>query len=246
MLEVLKLFIEARDAPLKQVKFEGTLGPSFVETTPEEINRAVDAVPRHRGQPRRPRVDAPRPRTRRASAPRTRRPTDSDVGSDDEQPPRRRRRTRVEATEAVERRRDHLRQGAREGRSAPARPKLPVYYPTKLESGSDYAQKPRVYKINGTGGGAPPNSERAAYKWVFSRPTLGEYYGFMATRWKDPPILEEPVRREGDRRPDLQALLRRRPPADDRLAGRRGLVLGLQHPRASRSRTARCSRSPRA
>ncbi len=41
MLQVLKLFIEARDAPLKQVKFEGTLGPSFVETTQAEINKAV-------------------------------------------------------------------------------------------------------------------------------------------------------------------------------------------------------------
>ena len=81
------------------------------------------------------------------------------------------------------------------------RPRLPIYYPTVLEAGSDYDQKPRVYKINGTGDGSPPNGERAAYKWVFSRPALGEYYGFMATRWKDPPILENPSeeREIGDR-----------------------------------------------
>jgi hypothetical protein len=68
--------------------------------------------------------------------------------------------------------------------------KLPVYYPTILEIGTDFAQKPRVYKINGTGDESPPNGERSAYKWVFSRPALGEYYGFMATRWKNPPILD--------------------------------------------------------
>ena len=45
--------------------------------------------------------------------------------------------------------------------------------PTMLEAGTDYDQKPRVYKINGTGDGSPPNAERAAYKWVFSLPTIG-------------------------------------------------------------------------
>ena len=81
------------------------------------------------------------------------------------------------------------------------RPRLPIYYPTVLEAGTDYAQKPRVYKVNGTGDGSPPNGERAAYKWVFSRPALGEYYGFMATRWREPPILKNPSeeRQIGDR-----------------------------------------------
>src|SRR5205085_4042602 len=79
--------------------------------------------------------------------------------------------------------------------------KLPIFYPTMLESGSEFDQKPRVYKINGTGDGSPPDAERAAYKWVFSRPALGEYYGFMATRWQDPPILDEPsdTKKIGDR-----------------------------------------------
>ena len=36
--------------------------------------------------------------------------------------------------------------------------KVPVYYPTQLEAGSDYAQKPRVYKINGKGDQSPPHS----------------------------------------------------------------------------------------
>ncbi|MGZ5316771.1 MAG: hypothetical protein ACXWFE_13055, partial [Solirubrobacterales bacterium] len=79
--------------------------------------------------------------------------------------------------------------------------KLPIYYPTLLETGSDFAQKPRVYKINGTGEGSPPNAERAAYKWVFSRPEIGDYYGFMATRWRNPPLLKNPSEEKqmGDR-----------------------------------------------
>ena len=79
--------------------------------------------------------------------------------------------------------------------------KVPVYYPTVLEEGSDYAQKPRVYKINGKGDESPPHDQRAAYKWVFSLPTLGDYYGFEGTRWTDPPILSNPSeeRTIGDR-----------------------------------------------
>lgn len=78
---------------------------------------------------------------------------------------------------------------------------MPIYYPTVLENGSDYAQKPRVYKINGKGDESPPHAQRAAYKWVFSLPTLSDYYGFMGTLWKDPPILENPSeeRTIGDR-----------------------------------------------
>ena len=197
MLEVLKLFIEARDAPLKQVKFEGTLGPSFVETTPDEINRAVTqflgledspgarastSAPEDPGRAAAPDVapdQAPVKQQRESKK-------DKDGGGSAEEAS-----NIVETTFGKE-----LAKGIRSRKT-----KLPVYYPTKLESGTDYAQKPRVYKINGTGRGSPPNSERAAYKWVFSRPTLGEYYGFMATRWKEPPILKNPSdeREIGDR-----------------------------------------------
>jgi hypothetical protein len=199
MLELLKLFVEARNAPLKEVHFEGTLGPSFVTATPDEIERAVtqfmgfEDTPGARGKtaaPDRPgatgdtapdQVDAPTPaagkKTEQGEA------ADSDFLDDNSNV--------VKTAYGKE-----LAKGIRARKI-----KLPVYYPTILESGSDYAQKPRVYKINGTGEGSPPNSERAAYKWVFSRPALGEYYGFMATRWTDPPLLKNPSeeRRMGDR-----------------------------------------------
>ena len=49
MLQVLKLFVEARDAELKEVHFEGTLGPSFVTTTPGRSREGRQSVPRDRG-----------------------------------------------------------------------------------------------------------------------------------------------------------------------------------------------------
>jgi len=199
MLEVLKLFIEARNAPLKQVKFEGTLGPSFVETTPEEINTAVTQFLGIEDSPgARASTSAPEDPSRIGMGDEA--PDDSDVGSDDE--------TASETAKKKAKPADGGADGGGGGESADVvestfgkelakgirsrKTKLPVYYPTVLESGSDYDQKPRVYKVNGTGDDSPPNSERAAYKWVFSRPTLGEYYGFMATRWQEPPILKNP------------------------------------------------------
>jgi LCP family protein required for cell wall assembly len=191
MLQVLKLFLEARDEPIKEVHFDGTLGPSFVTATPQQIHKAVNqflgiqATESQKGQTAAPDAPvepeaapdqtpvAPTGKKAKAALPPPPEPRDSPVGDDTSL-------TRTsygkELAKVVRRR----------------VPKLPIYYPTVLETGTDYAQKPRVYKINGTGEGAPPNGERSAYKWVFSRPALGEYYGFQGTRWRDPPILDDP------------------------------------------------------
>jgi LCP family protein required for cell wall assembly len=183
MLEVLKLFIEARDAPVKEVHFEGTLGPSFVNTTTSEINRAVtqflgleDTAGQRAesAQPDEPRTISPEDAPDETkSTPAARKKNKGGGGGDAEL---------IETTFGKE-----LAKGIRSRKI-----KLPIYYPTVLEVGTEFAQKPRVYKINGTGDESPPDSERAAYKWIFSRPALGEYYGFMGTRWKDPPILDAP------------------------------------------------------
>ena len=200
MLDVLKLFIEARNAPLKQVKFEGTLGPSFVETTPQEINTAVTQFLGIEDSPG-ARASTAAPEDPSRVGDRDEAPDSSEVGPDEDAAAKAKKQRKkrsesgpvgvVETTFGKE-----LAKGIRSRKT-----KLPVYYPTVLEYGSDYDQKPRVYKVNGTGDDAPPNSQRAAYKWVFSRPALGEYYGFMATRWRDPPILKNPddEREIGDR-----------------------------------------------
>ena len=181
MLEVLKLFVEARDAPVKEVHFEGSLGPSFVTTTTQEINKAVvqflgiEDTPGQRGE-----TAAPEDPVAPEAAP--------DESGVTPRPARKAKKKGGGDAQLIE-----STYGKELAKSIRARKvKLPIYYPTILETGTDYAQKPRVYKINGTGKGSPPNGERAAYKWVFSRPALGEYYGFMATRWEDPPILKNP------------------------------------------------------
>jgi LCP family protein required for cell wall assembly len=197
MLEVLKLFIEARDAELKEVHFEGTLGPSFVTTTSAEIEKAVnqflgiESTPGPAGEsaaPEGPVVPEEAPDE-----------TGDTPATPDAPEKKKKKRDKGGGEDAQLIETDFGRDLARGIRQR--RIDLPAYYPTKLEIGTEFAQKPRVYKINGTGRGSPPDGQRAAYKWVFSRPVLGEYYGFMATRWEDPPILENPseTREIGDR-----------------------------------------------
>ena len=201
MLEVLKLFIEARNDPIKEVSFEGTLGPSYVTATPDEIQKAVrqflgiEDTPGARGESAQP--DSPVGPVQAAPDATGSIPATATA----KKKPRKDRGEPGEPSNLTS-----TTYGKELAKSIRARKvKLPVYYPTVLEEGTEYAQKPRVYKINGTGDGSPPNSERAAYKWVFSRPALGEYYGFMATRWSNPPILDEPseTRKIGDREYEL-------------------------------------------
>jgi LCP family protein required for cell wall assembly len=182
MLEVLKLFFDLRSAQIKEIHFNGTLGPSFVYATQGEIHTAVNQFLGVSGTPG-PAGSSAKPN--KAVTP--------------EQPP-----DHTKATPAA----PAKKKGSAGGSSLPStltrttygrqlaqairarKEKVPVFYPTLLETGSDYAQKPRVYKINGKGDESPPHDQRAAYKWVFSLPTLGDYYGFEGTSWQSPPILD--------------------------------------------------------
>ncbi len=189
MLEVLKLFFDLRGAQIKEIHFEGHLGPSYVTATPEQIKTAVDqylgseGTPGPAGSNAKPDEKVSPERPPDYSKPVPAAPQKKHKAAPD-----------TNLTETAYGK--QLAQGIK-GRKT----KVPIYYPTQLEVGSDYAQRPRVYKINGKGDEAPPQSERAAYKWVFSLPTIGDYYGFEGTRWKDPPALDNPSdeRTIGDR-----------------------------------------------
>ena len=188
MLQVLRLFLDSRDKPVKEVRFEGSLGPSFVTATQDQLQTAVRQFLGIQGTPG---------ISGKTAAP-DRRVT-PDVAPDQ---------TPVPPAAPADRKRKKKSQVRDDGGGSSLTPtsygkqlakgirargsKIPIYYPTVLQLGTDYAQKPRVYKINGTGEGSPPRGQRAAYKWIFSRPALGEYYGFTATRWTDPPILDDP------------------------------------------------------
>ena len=187
MLQVLKLFFDLRGAQIKEIHFEGHLGPSYVTASHQEIQTAVnqflgsESTPGPQGTTAKPDQkvtpeQAPDATKATPAAPKKKRAVDTNL---------------VDTTYGKP-----LAQGIKARKL-----KVPIYYPTQLEAGSDYAQKPRAYKINGKGDESPPHSERAAYKWVFSLPTIGDYYGFMGTRWRDPPILDNPAeeRTIGDR-----------------------------------------------
>jgi LCP family protein required for cell wall assembly len=180
LLELLKLFFDLRGAQIKEIHFNGTLGPSYVTATPGEIHTAVNQFLGVQGTPG-PAGSSAKPK--KPVAP--------------QQPPDHTKATpaskKKSSTSSLPSTLTSTSYGKELARGIRARKeKVPVYYPTLLEEGSDYAQKPRVYKVNGKGDESPPPSERAAYKWVFSLPTLGDYYGFEGTRWKDPPILSDP------------------------------------------------------
>ncbi len=190
MLQVLRLFLDSRDKPVKEVRFEGTLGPSFVTATPEQLQTAVRQFLGIQGTPGTAgKTAAPEEPVEAEVAPdQTPVPPAAPAGGEgNQESPVKDDGSAGGGSLTPTSYGKQLARGIRARGS-----KIPIYYPTLLQVGSDYAQKPRVYKINGTGEGSPPRGQRAAYKWVFSRPAIGEYYGFMATRWADPPILDDP------------------------------------------------------
>jgi hypothetical protein len=205
MLQILKLFVEARDAELKEVHFEGTLGPSFVTATQDQIDKAVaqflgiESTPGPPGESAAPEAPVV-PESAPDDVGDT--PATPEDGEEDGAKSGKKGKgnkgggsggTSAEPAELIET--QFGRELARGVRQRGVKG-FQIYYPTTLEVGTDFDQKPRVYKINGNndedGSGAPPDGERQAYKWVFSRPALGEYYGFMGTKWGDPAILKNP------------------------------------------------------
>jgi polyisoprenyl-teichoic acid--peptidoglycan teichoic acid transferase len=185
MLQVMKLFLASRNASIKEVHFPAELGPSFVYTTPEAVNEAVDlflgieASGGSRGsledgekkkkkhhkkkKPKKPQIAKPKP-----------------PGSDGLVPAR-------EAGEA------EAETAARRVSGA-----FPIFYPTRLpadafyvESNSyEHVQDPRVYHLKDDGG-----QGHEAYRMVAvaELPDGNHYFGVQGIRgWEDPPILNNP------------------------------------------------------
>jgi polyisoprenyl-teichoic acid--peptidoglycan teichoic acid transferase len=180
MLQVLRLFFDLRGAQIKEIHFNGTLGPSYVTATSGEIHTAVNQFLGIEGTP------GPAGSSAKPSKQVT--PEQAPDATKPQPASKKRSSSATSATLTHTSYGKQLAVGIRQRKE-----KVPVFYPTVLETGSDYAQKPRVYKINGKGDQSPPHDQRAAYKWVFSLPTIGDYYGFEGTRWTDPPILDNPT-----------------------------------------------------
>ena len=189
MLQVLRLFLDSRDKPVKEVRFEGTLGPSFVTASTQQLRTAVSQFLGIQGTPGTAGKTATPDRPVTADVPPDQTPVPPAVGGK----AKKKKKSPVKDDGSGSTSLISTSYGKQLARGIRARgAKIPIFYPTVLQTGTDYAQKPRVYKINGTGEGSPPRGQRAAYKWIFSRPELGEYYGLMATRWTDPPVLDDP------------------------------------------------------
>jgi polyisoprenyl-teichoic acid--peptidoglycan teichoic acid transferase len=196
MLQVLKLFLASRNAAIKEVHFPAELGPSFVYTTPEAVNEAVnmflgsEASGGSRGtleegeasggksakkgkQGKKGKGKKPRPEKPQIAKPKP-------PGSDGLVPAR-------EAGEA-------------EGEAAARKfgHGFPVFFPTRLPSGAyfvesnsyEHVQDPRVYHLKDT-----ENKRHAAYRMVavLELPDGNHYFGIQGIQgWSDPPILSNP------------------------------------------------------
>jgi LCP family protein required for cell wall assembly len=189
MLQVLKLFLASRNATIKEVHFPAELGPSFVYTTPEAVNEAVNLFlgieasggsrgsledgeedgdkkgkkKGKKGKSEKPHIDRPKP-----------------PGSDG----------LVPAREAGE-----LEAGSAARKLGSG---FPVFYPSRLPSGAYYAesnsyehvQDPRVYHLKDT-----DDERHAAYRMVgvLELDDGVHYFGIQGVQgWSDPPILSNP------------------------------------------------------
>ena len=178
VVQVLKLLIEARSAPIREIRFPAVLGPSYVyasrpaikETIKEFLGFELQSGPRGSldeaggGSPpkRKPQRDRRPPRREPGSAP-------QDDGLAD-------------ASEY----------GRQMGRGIARRvgADFRVFYPRRLPAGTVYDQTPRVYHLKDTGGDG-----HEAYKIVLTvaLPDGTHYFGVQGVRgWEDPPILRNP------------------------------------------------------
>jgi len=174
MVEVLKLFLSVADAPVKEVHFDGNIGPSYITFSQEQMQAAVEDFLGLQ--------DTEGPRGGGALGAEA----DGGGGGDKKEPEP----SLIDSAE--------FGRGLAEEYAAKAR--FSIYYPTKLTPGAQFSDDSRVYEIEDEDGKVHP-----IYKFVFSTPLLGEYYGLSGTTWEDPPILVNPseTREIGNRSFDL-------------------------------------------
>jgi polyisoprenyl-teichoic acid--peptidoglycan teichoic acid transferase len=187
MLDVLKTFLGAANAPVKQIHFQGELGQSYVTASNEQIQKAVEQflgiedTPGSLGDEGSGGGSGGRGKGEKKKEEKKTKPGRG--GSS----------VTIDSTGAGV---------AWAERFAPA-VGFGVFYPTRLAPGSTITNESREYKI------ADEDKQiHRAYKMVFSIPGGSvplEFYGLMGTTWLDPPILDNPseTREIGGREYDL-------------------------------------------
>jgi LCP family protein required for cell wall assembly len=190
MIQVLDLFIESRNAAIKEIHFPAELGPSYVYASESAIHGAVDkflGIEASSG----PKGVLDEGRSKSAGA-------GKQGGSKNKKHSERKVAKPKPAGE------DGL-TPAREAGEAEAKPVarkvsagFPVFYPTRLPSGAYYVesdpyehiQDPRVYHLRDT-----DDHRHGAYRMVAELPLSDgiHYFGVQGIQgWSDPPILDNP------------------------------------------------------
>jgi LCP family protein required for cell wall assembly len=202
LLDIAKLMLAARNATVNEVHFPAELGPSYVYASQEAINEAVNqflggegggGAPRNQQGAEEREQDAGKKKSRKAKAKQRKRQRSkkekvviksTSAGSDE----------LVPAREA----------GEEEAKIAARRmhEPFPVYYPTRLPSGTFYQESnpyektvdPYVYRVKD---GLEEDSDRyQAYRMVLVAEMSDgiHYFGVQGIRgWEDPPILDDPT-----------------------------------------------------
>lgn len=176
MIDVLHLFIAARNAPVKEVHFQTTLGKSFVYASPGQIEQAVSdflgtkKTPGARGRTAAPEepVRPESPKNGKAKKAKAKKVPKKGRGPAD-----------VVSTGFGKSFAWYVRRQNR---------KIAIWYPGIVQTGSEFVQRPRVYTLKDP---ALRRSERFSYKFVL-RTRHGEYYGLQGTKYEEAPILEAP------------------------------------------------------
>jgi LCP family protein required for cell wall assembly len=193
MLQVLELFIDSRNAAIKEVHFPAELGPSYVYASPGAIGEAVDKFlgieasggPRgsleESGEESAPDSKAKKKGGGKSKHKGKKRHEPSNTYGDDELVP---------AAEVGEEEAKIVARKVSHG--------FPVFYPTRLPAGASYVesnpyfhvQDPRVYHFKDADG-----NRHGAYRMVLTvdLPDGTHYFGIQGIQgWSDPPILSNP------------------------------------------------------
>lgn len=199
MLQVLKLFLSVRNASIKEVHFPAELSPSYVYTTPEALNEAVNqflGIEASGGS--RGRLEEEELEESEASL------SSSKQGkkgkkkqSKPKAPPKPKIAPVKPGTDGLVPAREA---GELEAETAARRVggRFPIFYPTRLPSGAYYVESnsyehvvdPRVYHLKDDDG-----NRHAAYRMVLVAELSDgtHYFGVQGIRgWADPPILGTP------------------------------------------------------
>jgi LCP family protein required for cell wall assembly len=170
MIQVLDLFIESRNAAIKEVHFPAELGPSFVYASQGAIEEAVDKF-----------------LGIEASGGRAARSNEGEQASEEARRAEKKRRRSAEAdreAEAARQRRPGRRPRSRRAEAKVVARKVgggfPVFYPTRLPSGAstskatptNTSQDPRVYHFKDTDGDATPPTGWSGDATLRRRPLL--------------------------------------------------------------------------